>query len=124
MFTSMMGPTRVNSWVTGNPTKRIFEGTSLASLVPVSSIDEDGNVYLIVINRDRSAEVEAEVRQRGADAAGPLEIWSLTGPSFLSINTVEDPDRVSIERSVVEQPGETVMYTFPPHSATAFKFTP
>lgn len=124
MFTSMMGPTRVNSWVTGNPTKRIFEGTSLASLVPVSSIDEDGNVYLIVINRDRSAEVEAELGQRGADAAGPLEIWSLAGPSFLSINTVDDPDRVSIERSVVEQPAEGVVYTFPPHSATAFKFTP
>jgi alpha-N-arabinofuranosidase len=124
MFTSMMGPTHVNSWVTGNPTKQIFEGTRLASLVPVSSIDEEGNVYLIVINRDRSTEVEAEVRQRGADAAGPLEIWSLTGPSFLSINTEDDPDRVSIERSVVEQPAEGVVYTFPPHSATAFKFTP
>ncbi|MGI8708876.1 MAG: hypothetical protein ACR2LG_11865 [Actinomycetota bacterium] len=124
MFTSMMGPTRVNSWVTGNPTKRIFEGTSLASLVPVSSVDEEGNLYLIVINRDRSAEVEAEVRTRGTDAASALELWSLTGPSYLSINTEEDPDRVSIERSVVEQPPESIVYTFPPHSATAFKFSP
>ena len=82
MFTSMMGPTRVNSWVTGNPTKRIFEGTNLASLVPVSSIDEEGNVYLIVINRDRSDEVEAEVRQTRRGCRRPIGDLELDRPEL------------------------------------------
>ncbi len=132
MFTHQFGPTRIASSITNNPARPIVPNafyeklnkgrTSLPKLHVSASKDAAGNVYLMVLNRDRADAVAASVelaKYRLSDSQAT--VWTLNGPGYTSFNTVENPRNVSIQESTMPVGGKSFDYTFPAHSITAIK---
>lgn len=122
IFRSMTGDHLVASEVTGNPTKTIFSGAPLESLRTTASEDDEGNLYLIVINRSGDEAVPARVATRGFEGAGSATVWSLGGPNNLAVNTERAPNKVRIKKAELRGVGSGFTYLFPKHSVTAFRF--
>ena len=124
MYSQLMGATRVRDEILGNPARTIFDGSQMEALITLSTIDEEGRPALLVINRDRTKDVATTVSAAGFSDLGAATIWTLDGPSFLAYNTLEEPDLVSLEETVVEGVGAELVHTFPAHSVTAIRFDP
>lgn len=124
LLTEMTGDMLVASEVTGNPTRSIFNGTSLASLVTLASTDGSGNVYLVVVNRDRTTDVTATIDPEGFPTGRRAEVWTLGANSYLATNTVEKPNRVAITETEVTRIAGNLTLEFPAHSITGIHFAP
>lgn len=123
VFTHMTGDTHVASGVIANPTRTLADGSELPALETVASTGADGALYLIAINQDPTDDVRATVLPQDYRHTGRAEVWTVDGPSYLSYNTPEDPDVVSLaksQRTVAAGPFE---HTFPAHSVTAIRLT-
>ncbi len=132
MFTHMYGPLRISCAITGNPARpivpnpyfeRIHKGRStLPKLYASASKDADGNVYLMVLNRDREDAVAASIELAKYNLPNSqATVWTLNGPAYTSYNTVENPGNVTIKESTVPVAGKAFKYTFPAHSITAIR---
>lgn len=121
LFTSTMGDEVVASSVANNPERRISDGRFLSALQTVASTDREGNVYLVVINRDREKNVAATVEIPGYRHDGSAIVRTLNGSSYLSYNTPEEPDKVFIEQKRISVDPSAFNHTFPAHSVTAIK---
>ena len=122
MFTSMSGPARVASEVIDNPTKTIFSGAQLQYLRTLASKDDEGNLFLIVINTSGDEAVPAMVTTEGFDGSGAATVWSLGAHPGGAVNTVARPNKVRIKMAELEKAGDGFTYLFPKHSVTAFRF--
>jgi alpha-L-arabinofuranosidase len=122
IFTTMTGDRLVGSEVAGNPTKTIFSGAPLEYLRTTASEDEEGNLYLIVINRSGDEAVPAKVTMTGFERAGSATVWSLGGRDNLAVNTERRPNRVRIKEAELRSVQSGFTYLFPKHSVTAFRF--
>ncbi len=122
LFTKMLGPIRVPTSIIGNLQRATAGGSALSALVTLATIDDNGELALLVINRDRAADVRAEVAAKGKKGLGAATLWTLDGPGFLAYNTEAHPNKVSLEETVIEDVGESFTHTFPAHSVTAIRF--
>jgi alpha-L-arabinofuranosidase len=122
LYTRMMGDTHVDSRVVDSPSRRLQNGKVLHALTSVASTDESGNVYLIVVNRDHETDVSAPVRLVDHPHGNTATVWTVNGPSYLSYNSPENPNAVTIEKKEGVEVGGS--YTFPAHSVTAIKLAP
>lgn len=124
VFTHMMGDRQVASEVNANPQTTLSDGTSLPHLTTLASTDADGHVYLVVVNQSAHDDVTARVRPLGYKHRGSAETWTVNGPSYLSYNTPEHPNTVTLLKRMVDlgAPGDFT-YQFPAHSVTAFRLT-
>jgi alpha-N-arabinofuranosidase len=124
MFTSMTGNTKLASTIVANPTRRIFNGASLSSLAEVASRDDSGRLYVMVVNRDGSRSVPAQIRIRGFRPSSSARLWTLNGPHPQAYNTLAHPNRVDIDQTLLEGVGRGFGHTFPAHSITAIELEP
>lgn len=90
----------------------------LSSLV---STDDAGNIYLALLNIDWENDQEIQLDIQGVDIAGrTIEVQTLAAESITDENTLENPDKVQVERgSFVAE--EENSYTLPKHSFTILK---
>jgi alpha-N-arabinofuranosidase len=121
VFTEMMGDTRLKSRVVNNHVRTLPNGDGLPALVTIAGTDESGDVYLIVINRDRASDVRARVETTPFAPRGDVLVWTLDGPSHLSYNTVAHPNVVAISERIVQGVEGSFDHVFPAHSITAFR---
>jgi alpha-N-arabinofuranosidase len=92
--------------------------------VTVAGTDDEGSIYLIVVNRDTSEPATATIDVRGRRATGQLTAWSVNGPHHLAFNTIARPDKVTIRTKEFGAVSGEWSYEFPAHSVTALKLTP
>jgi len=86
-----------------------------------ATLSEDGRtLYLAVINRHDAEPITADIRVEGWTPKPDGKIVWLDAAHYMTENTFEQPDRVSIrERPLVAAPSMT--HPFPPHSVTIFE---
>jgi len=83
---------------------------------------EDGKtLYLAVVNRHRTDDIEAEVVINGADLEGSAEVYELNGPDALARNSFDDPNRVSVASLGTERISNRFLRVFPAHSVTVLE---
>jgi alpha-N-arabinofuranosidase len=124
MYSHLFGSTHIPSQIANNPVRKVVNGQELPKLHVISSKDKAGNVYLMVMNRDRADAVTADVEiNKYLLSAEPATVWTLTGPEYTAYNTVENPYNVAIKESVANAKGNVLTHTFPAHSITAIKLS-
>jgi alpha-N-arabinofuranosidase len=121
MYSQMFGTIHIPAMVTNNPSRKAVNGKELPKLHVTASKDRAGNVYLMVLNRDRTDAVTTDIELNKFQLAGKTTIWTLNGPEYLSYNTPENPNNVSIKETTATAKGNILTYTFPAHSVTAIK---
>lgn len=118
------GDTVRNSYIENNPV--VKRSTTYDALqVLATQTDENGDLYLLAVNRDSENDITATVNLTGYTIAGPARIQTLNGADITSCNTPENPDAISIAET--EAPlgigGDSFSYTFPAHSLVAIKLS-
>jgi len=104
--------------------KRIWPAVEgVPYLDPVALLDATGNVLcLIVANRHPEQALTALIDLHGLEPGPDVRVSQVAADSFLTKNTLEEPDRVRIEESTARIDGTQLSYAFPPHSLTALQF--
>ena len=121
LFTRHFGSQLVASTIQNNPVKKVYDGTILKKIEAVASTDPQGKVYLVVLNRDGTDAVTANITIAHGTAR-QASIWTLSGDTFTAANTEREPSKVKIAESFKNISGAAWAYTFPPHSLTSIRF--
>lgn len=121
-FTHMFGNRLIGVDISGNPIREMKNNHRLPKLDAEASTDHNGNLYVIVINRDATDSVTASVDVAGRAAQGNASIWTVHAPSYAVFNTPQNRDAVSLKRESKQASGKTFTHLFPAHSLTAIKF--
>ena len=88
----------------------------------LASKDEEGNIYLAVVNLDKNEKRNIEVQVDGVDLTNKVvNVQKLAGDSFSEENTLENPDNVEIEKSKFLVDNESMNLELDPHSFTILK---
>lgn len=122
VLTRMTAATKVVQRTYKNPQKTLPDGRKMKLLQALATVDSKKRTYLFVVNRASGKSITANVTHGGREAN--VMIRSLTSPSFLSYNSVDDPNAVSVRSRRQYGVGRSIRYTFEPHSVTAFRFDP
>ncbi len=122
------GGSSVRTTVRDNPEVTPYEpepafGTYDA-LVGSASIGKDGRMRIIVVNRDPEQAVTAQVAPAGFRHASEVAVSLVAGDDYTSFNGVENPDDITIERSVVETGSRAFHHRFPAASVTVLELSP
>ncbi len=123
MFGQGHGEIVLNSFVENNPIIDSKNSGDYNALRVLASKDENGDMYLFVVNRDPENDVTAAVNLNGYEMSGNAEISILNAESYASCNTPEHPEDVYITKStaVFESGKGSFAYTFPAHSVVSIK---
>ncbi|WP_455683077.1 LamG-like jellyroll fold domain-containing protein, partial [Thomasclavelia sp.] len=93
--------------------------TSYSTLV---SKDDEGNIYVAVVNVDRLNSKKMKINLDDFDATNKrIEVQTLVGDSFTAENTLENPNNVSIEKNEFINEKSSVDIELNPHSFTIIK---
>lgn len=86
----------------------------------LASVDEDGNIYLIVLNRSCDTDYTVEVNVPGY-AISQADVEILWHEDIAAVNTYEAPETVTITPDTVSVNGESFAYTLPYCSMVGFR---
>ena len=88
----------------------------------LASKDEEGNIYLAVVNLDKNEKRNIEVQVDGVDLTNKVvDVQKLAGDSFSEENTLDNPNNVEIEKSKFVVDNEGMNLELDPHSFTILK---
>ena len=121
LFATNTGPTRIKNTVTGSPTRTMPDGTAQAALVAVSSLDNRGNAYLIVINQDPETAVTATVEPENFTSGGTATVETLNSTKITDENNQMSPTTVQLASQSASVGTGNFSWTFPAHSVTAIQ---
>ncbi|UCD37254.1 MAG: hypothetical protein JSW54_10520 [Fidelibacterota bacterium] len=80
--------------------------------------DDGGTLYLGVVNMHDSANIETAISIEGWESGTQAKVIWLDGDHYMTENSFEDPNRITIQEKEVGIQGATLEYRFPPHSVT------
>ena len=84
----MTGTTQIGQKIEGNVTCYTYKGYNVPIVKAISSKDEQGNIYLTVVNNSRDERTDVNLIIDGKDLTGKdLQIWYLTSDDVLDENT-------------------------------------
>jgi hypothetical protein len=106
-----------------NPSRRIYTGGALPLLSATATRGANGSVYLIVVNKDRTRTIHAQVAVKGVTMKSAV-IHRLAGSSYLSANSANHPRRVSIHNSNKVLRSRRLSLRLDPHSLTTVELLP
>lgn len=99
-------------------------GNSLKAIDTMITTDNDGNIYLMVVNSSKNENVNTTINIQDINLSEyKAEVWTVDGPSFDAENTIDNLENVDIEKNNIEINTSTLNYDFTPHSLTAVKLT-
>ncbi|WP_413116689.1 alpha-L-arabinofuranosidase C-terminal domain-containing protein [Streptomyces sp. CY1] len=99
-------------------------GSSYEALVTHATVDKDGTLNLLVVNRSPDDDIKSRVEPVGFRHATTVDVSVVAGRTYHDFNNAEHPDAVTIERSRVTAHGTSLTCTFPAHSVTLLRFPP
>ena len=118
------GDTVRNSYIENNPVvKRSTEYEALRVLA--TQTDENGDLYLLAVNRDADNDITASVNLKGYAISGSARIQTLNAADVAACNSPDNPDAISISETetALGVGGDSFSYTFPAHSLVAIKLS-
>lgn len=122
IFNEMTGNLQVRETVTGN---EVFTGSgagAVNNLNVYTTKDDVGNTYIMVINnkKENASAVELSIKDR--DLTGrTVEIWSMGSDNVDDANTLDAPNKVTVEKTTKTADSSSILYTLEPHSVYSFK---
>ncbi len=122
IFNEMTGNLQVSETVTGN---EVFTGSGASAvnnLNVYTTKDDVGNTYIMVINnkKENASAVELSIKDR--DLTGrTVEIWSMGSDNVDDANTLDAPNKVTVEKTTKTADSSSILYTLEPHSVYSFK---
>jgi alpha-N-arabinofuranosidase len=103
---------------TGSYLGRTYNG--IRTLDVTATLDEQRNQLVVyVVNQDKKDAKETTITLTSGQFAGNARVSVINGPDIKAGNTVEKPDQVGIKDTVINATGNTLTFTFEPHSVTA-----
>ncbi len=120
LFREMSGSKRLESHIVNNPIHYTHNHKALDKLNMISTIDESGNVYVIVANVDSTDAVTATIHFEDFMPDDVAEVKAITTESNLDHNDTTNREKVVIRTETIEMQND-LSYCFPAHSLTAFK---
>ena len=88
----------------------------------LASKDSEGNVYVALVNVERNNSRKIKLDFTGFDASNKyIETQTLAGASFTDENSLENPNKVAIEKDNFVNEGSNIEITLKPHSFTIVK---
>ena len=118
MLNSSFGEQIINGSL--NYERQLDNGVNQYSVM--TSKDEEGNVYAAIVNLNLEGENKIKLKIDDLDLTGKtMEIQSLSGETFYSENTLDDPDNAAIGRSSEIITDKMASVTLQPHSFTVVK---
>jgi alpha-L-arabinofuranosidase len=119
-----MGSTLLTSSVSGSPTLASSKGDSIDALQTFATRDENGNLYLVVINVDPRNDLAAKISPANFKHGKSATVSTLASPHINDENDRDHPNFVAIRQVQVEIAAGSFVLTFPKHSVTAIKLAP
>lgn len=118
IFNTMSGQSVIKTDIINNS---LFYN-QVPSIDCLTTKDEEGNLYVIVVNMERDEAKDVQISADGMDLTGKtIEGMKLESEDVYSVNSLEDPDNVKAETFVLTGSGASLSYTIQPHSVAAFK---
>ena len=81
--------------------------------------EQKKQLILYAVNRSQTEAMETTVSLSSGRFSGKVHVTVINGPDIKAENTFETPNKVGIRESVVKAEGQSLRYTFEPHSVTA-----
>lgn len=118
IFNMMSGSSVIRSNIVNNS---LFYN-QVPSIDSLTTKDEEGNLYVIVVNMERDEAKDIQISADGIDLTGKnIEGMKLESEDVYSVNSLEEPDNVKAESFTLISDGASLTYTMQPHSVAAFK---
>lgn len=122
IFNHMTGNVQVNQTITGNGDYYTNGNNTVQNINVYSTKDDQGNTYVLVINNKKSDTSSIQISVDGRDLTGEeVEVWDLSSENVDDMNTLAEPDKVTIGKTSISGEGTELEYTLPAHSVTSFK---
>ncbi|HEX9971409.1 MAG TPA: alpha-L-arabinofuranosidase C-terminal domain-containing protein [bacterium] len=90
--------------------------------VSATMSEDEHTVYVAVINLHIFETIKTEISIKGWESKSNGKIIWLDGEHYMTENTFENPDNVTIKEKEVKNISSPMTYIFPPHSVTILKF--
>jgi alpha-N-arabinofuranosidase len=118
-----VGTKVVSNWILNNPIE--VQTATYPALVTLTTKDTSNNVYLVVVNRSASNDVNTTVNLKGYTISGNTVVRTLNGANYTSFNSPAHPNDVSITTATASLGvgSSTFDYNFPAHSVTSIKLS-
>lgn len=122
LFNKMTGKHVLEEKVINNKLLNIDANRNLDAVETMISKDDEGNVYLMMINASKE-ETDVRVQIEGFDFTGKLgKVMRVDGPSYDAENTLDNKNNVIVEEEdLISSKNSYLDYTLTPHSVTAIK---
>ena len=123
IMNGMSGDTQIKETILNNPTYYTYQGYDVKTIKTLTTKDEAGNVYLIVVNNAKDQETSISVSLKDFSLNGKtVDVWYLTSDQVDDENTLANPNLVHVEKTSMSIANTDVLnYALAPHSITAFK---
>jgi alpha-N-arabinofuranosidase len=102
------------------------ESTTQQSKVPyldVSSTYQNGEVYIVVVNRNKEKAITTDIICQTGEFGGNVEVFEINGPDVKAENNFDQELVKTTSKQPVKTKGAFINYTFPAHSITLLKGT-
>jgi alpha-N-arabinofuranosidase len=87
----------------------------------VSATYKDGEVVLCIINRHRDQAIMTDLISQTGEFSGAIKVYEVNGPDIKSVNDFGVEKVKTISKPDLNPKGNTVTYSFPPHSLTMLR---
>lgn len=87
----------------------------------VSATYKDGELVICVVNRHKDEAIATDLICQTGSFIGPFEVYEVNGPDTKAENDFGKEVVSTIRKDDLKAKGETVTYSFPPHSFTMIK---
>jgi len=89
--------------------------------VNVSASYNDGSVVICVVNRNKDKAIAADITSQQGDFSEVFKVYEITGPDIKATNDFGKENVRTIQKPDIKARGNTLNYSFPPHSVTMIK---
>jgi alpha-N-arabinofuranosidase len=121
MMSKLGGMTEISTEVSNNPKIELAKGAIAPNVDTLSTIaakDNHGNVVLLVVNQSSTNDVTTKIAFDKYTHAKKAKISTMNGSSIYSMNTLDQPNNVTINSTDFYVGKGDFNYTFPAHSIT------
>ncbi len=110
-------------WYDSENLPSLSEVKDVPALDAVALLDDAGEeLNLLVTNRSAKDSLTAQIVLTGFSARPEVKVQSISGDTFMSHNTFENPEEITIKESLVKTEADGTAFTFPPSSLTCLTF--
>ena len=120
MFNSGFGDKVVSAQLDSAPTM----SNGVTSLTTLASKDDQGNIYIALVNVDRETDRSVKLDVTGVDLTGyQMEIQTLASEGIADENTLEDPDNVTVVTTQAVSDAAAPVISVPKHAFVVVKLS-